>query len=218
MSSDQFTELLPQIYFIIQGAIVTIKYSLSGVFFGLILGIILALLKTSNNKSLRFFADAYTSVFRGTPLLIQLTIVYYGLPGLIGIKLSVFTAGVLAFSMNSGAYVSEIIRAGINSVDRGQFEAAKALGIPNVLMMKDIILPQAVKTILPSLINELINLIKESALISIIGEMDLMRRAQAVSAESLTFFIPMMIAAGSYYILVLLVSTIAKILEKQLNK
>jgi len=149
--------------------------------------------------------------------LIQLTIVYFGLPGLLGIKLSVFTAGVLAFSFNSGAYVSEIIRSGINSVDKGQVEAAKALGITPILRMKDIIIPQAFLSILPALVNELINLVKESALISVIGEMDLMRRAQVVSAETYTFFTPMLTAAAAYYILVLVISSFAMLLEKRLS-
>ena len=167
-------------------------------------------------KILRLFAYAYTSVFRGTPLLIQLTIVYFGLPGLIGVKLSVFAAGVIAFSCNSGAYVSEIIRAGISAVDKGQIEAAKALGIPPILRMKDIVLPQAFRKILPALVNELINLIKESALISIIGEMDLMRRAQIVSADTYSFFTPMLTAAAAYYMLVLIISSFALALEKRL--
>jgi polar amino acid transport system permease protein len=186
------------------------------VFLGLAIGTILAFLKVIDLKILRFAAHAYTSIFRGTPLLIQLTIIYFGLPGLIGLKLSVFTAGVIAFSLNSGAYVSEIIRAGIESVDRGQVEAAKALGVSPVLRMKDIILPQAFRSILPALVNELINLVKESCLISVIGEMDLMRRAQVVSAETYTFFTPMLTAAATYYVMVLIISSFALLLEKRL--
>ncbi len=201
--------------FIAEGTLVTLQYSILSVIFGLMIGVILALCKTSKYTSFRIFADIYTSIFRGTPLLIQLMIVYYGLPT-IGIKLTVFVAGVLAFSLNSGAYVSEVIRAGINAVEKGQFEAAKALGIPKYLAMKDIILPQAIRKILPSLINELINLLKESAIISILGEMDLMRRAQVVAAESYSFFTPMITAALCYYILVISFTALAKILEKRL--
>lgn len=213
---EQFQLLIPQIYFILQGIIITLKYSVCGVFFGLIIGIILAILKVSKNCYLRLVADSYTSIFRGTPLLIQLSIVYFGLPSVIGVKLGVFAAGVIAFSLNSGAYVSEVIRAGINSVDKGQFEAAKALGIPPIAAMRDIIMPQAIRSIMPSLVNELINLVKESALISTIGEMDLMRRAQVISAESYNFFTPMIIAAIAYYLLVLIISNFGKFLEKKL--
>ncbi len=213
---ELLTKFSPKLLFIAEGTLVTLKYSLISVIFGLILGIILAIAKTSKYKSFRIFADIYTSIFRGTPLLIQLMIVYYGLPT-IGIKLTVFGAGVLAFSLNSGAYVSEIIRAGINGIEKGQFEAAKVLGLTKYLAMKDIILPQAIRKILPSLINELINLLKESAIISILGEMDLMRRAQVVAAESYSFFTPMITAAICYYILVASFTFLAKILEQRLE-
>jgi len=215
MLSD-LTNYLPHIFYIIEGSLVTLKYSIFAVFFGLIIGIILAALKVSKHAILRIFADCYTSIFRGTPLLIQLSLVYFALPVLIGIKLSIFTAGVLAFSLNSGAYVSEIIRAGINSVDKGQFEAAWSLGISRYLTMKDIILPQAIRNIFPSLVNELINLLKESALISTLGEMDLMRRAQVVQADTFNYFAPMLSAAATYYVLVLLISSFGKIIEKRL--
>jgi len=213
---EQFLSL-EQVSFIIQGIGVTLAYSLTSVFFGLIIGIFLAILKVGSNRNVRLFANSYTSVFRGTPLLIQLSIIYFGLPSLIDVKLSVFAAGVISFSLNSGAYISEIIRAGINSIDKGQFEAAKALGIPPGLIMKDIILPQATRVILPSLVNELINMIKESALISVVGGHDLMRRAQVVAAETYSFFVPMLIAAATYYILVMAISIMGKYLEKWLK-
>lgn len=213
-----FEQLLDfsSIYFIMQGMVVTLKYSIVSVLLGLIIGILLAICKVSKSCELRLFANFYTSVFRGTPLLIQLSIIYFGLPSVIGIKLGVFVAGSIAFSLNSGAYVSEIIRAGINSVDKGQIEAAKALAIPERLMMKDIILPQAIRNILPSLVNELINLIKESSIISMIGEMDLMRRAQLVSLESYTYFTPILIAGLCYYVMIIIISKLAKIIEKRL--
>lgn len=213
---DDLVAFLPHLYFILKGVTVTLKYSVISVCFGLIIGTILAFLKVIDLKILRLAAHAYTSIFRGTPLLIQLTIIYFGLPGLIGLKLTVFSAGVIAFSLNSGAYVSEIIRAGIESVDKGQVEAAKALGVSPILRMKDIILPQAFRRILPSLVNELINLVKESCLISVIGEMDLMRRAQVVSAETYTFFTPMLTAAAAYYLMVLIISSFALLLEKRI--
>jgi polar amino acid transport system permease protein len=213
---DDIIAFWPHFCYIIKGTGITLQYSVIAVFFGMIIGTLLAICKTADNKALRIFASSYTSVFRGTPMLVQLTIIYFGLPGLIGVKLSVFVAGIIAFSLNSGAYVSEIIKAGINGVDKGHIEAAKALGIPPILRMKDIILPQALRNILPALVNELINLIKESALISVIGGMDLMRRAQYVSSETYTFFAPMLTAAATYYILVMVVSIFAKILEKRL--
>ncbi len=206
----------PKILFIFEGSITTLQYSSLAVMFGLIIGVILLVLRRSHFILLKSFAHIYVSIFRGTPLLIQLSLIYFAMPGLINVKLDVFTAGVLAFSLNSGAYVSEILRAGINSVDVGQVEAAKALGIPPALRMKDIILPQAIRHILPSLVNELINLIKESAIISVIGGMDLMRRANLVASESFDFFMPMLAAAFAYYVMVMIISIFAIILEKRL--
>ena len=213
---EYLTALMPSVLFIAEGALITLQYSLISVFFGLIIGILLAISKTSHFKTLRIFCNFYTSIFRGTPLLIQLSIIYFITPGLLGIKMSVFVAGVIAFSLNSGAYVSEIIRAGIEAVDKGQFEAAKALGVPTHMAMKDIILPQAVRKILPSLINELVNLLKESAIISMLGEMDLMRRAQIVAAEKFDYFTPMITAAICYYVLVFIFSSLASVLEKKM--
>lgn len=213
---DGIAAFLPKILFIAEGIFVTLQYSLTAVFFGLCLGIILAICKRSNNKVIQYIADFYTSIFRGTPLLIQLMIVYNGIPILTGIKMSVFMSGAIAFSLNSGAYVSEIIRAGINAIDPGQIEAAQVLGIPKHIAMRDIVLPQAMRKVLPALINELINLFKESAIISMLGEADIMRRAQMVAAESFNFFTPMITAAICYYILVMCFSKIASILEKKL--
>ncbi|HJD55198.1 MAG TPA: amino acid ABC transporter permease [Rickettsia endosymbiont of Pyrocoelia pectoralis] len=213
---EYLIKFYPKILFIVEGTLVTLQYSVIGVVFGLIIGMLLAICKVNKNRALRFFANFYTSVFRGTPLLIQLTFIYFASPYLIGIKFSVFAAGAISFSLNSGAYVSEVIRAGINAVDKGQFEAAEALAIPKFLIMKDIILPQAIKNIFPSLVNELINLIKESAIISMLGEMDLMRRAQIVMTETYNYFFPLLIAACCYYILVMVISSVAKIIEKKL--
>jgi polar amino acid transport system permease protein len=206
-----------QIFFIIEGVSVTLQYSILSVFFGLFIGSFLALAKVSNIRVLRICADIYTSIFRGTPLIIQLMIVYNVLPQLLGIKLSAFASGIIAFSLNSGAYTSEVIKAGIEAVDKGQFEASKALGIPYRLMMRDIILPQAILKILPSLVNELVNVVKESAIISMIGEMDLMRRAQMVSGETYSYFMTMIVAAVSYYILVMILSKISILVERRIK-
>ena len=211
--SDKF---IANTLFIAEGAAITLKYSLLSVFLGLCIGSILAIFKTSKYRTLQYLGNFYTSIFRGTPLVIQLMIAYNGIPILIGAKVGVFTAGIIAFSLNSGAYVSEIIRAGINSVDPGQMEAAKALGVSEKVAMRDIVLPQAIRKVLPALINELVNLLKESALVSFIGEEDIMRRAQMISAQSYVFFTPMLTAALCYYVLVVVFSKLAGFLEKRL--
>lgn len=215
--------LIKALTYIPQGILITLEYSLISIFFGFIIGSFLALCKVSSSRIMKFFADAYTSIFRGTPLLVQLFFFYYAFPGLINqwfetnIDVSAFTAGIIAFSLNSGAYVSENIKAGIESVDKGQFEAAKSLGIPYKMMMQFIILPQAIKNILPSLVNEAINLVKESAIISIIGEADIMRRANMLAAEQYNFSEPLLVAAMCYYIVVMSLTLLGKFLEKRLK-
>jgi polar amino acid transport system permease protein len=216
---EELTNFWPNILFILEGIKITLQYSIFSVIFGFMIGVLIAIGKIAPFKFLNIICYGYTSIFRGTPLLIQLSIIYFGIPTILPqVNFGVFAAGIIAFSLNSGAYVSEIIRAGIASIDPGQKEAAKILGIPPLLMFKDIILPQAIKYILPALVNELINLIKESAIISVIGEMDLMRRAQIVSAETYSVFIPMLTAAAAYYIMVFIVSNVALLIEKRLNK
>lgn len=207
---------LPEIFFIAKGLLINIQYTFISVFIGLFIAIIVASARVRKSGVVSFLAASYASFFRSTPLMIQLSIIYYVLPGLLGIKISVFAAAIISFSLNSGAYVSEIIRSGINSIDKGQFEAAKALGLSEKNMMLHIILPQAIRKILPALINELINMLKETAIISIIGEAEILRRAQMVASQHYNYLVPMLTAACCYYIVVLCFVWIAGIVEKKL--
>jgi polar amino acid transport system permease protein len=206
---------LKNILYILSGCFVTLEYMLLSLIGGTILGLCLALCKIGKNRFLYQFAQGYTSIFRGTPLLVQLSIVYFGVPQVFHCKLSALGAGVLAFSLNSGAYLSEVIRAGVASIDRGQFEAARVLQIPYFYTMRDIIFPQALKNTLPSLANEAIDLLKETALISTLGEEDLMRRSQLVAAEQYTYFAPLLVAAAGYYCMILMLSFLFKKIESK---
>lgn len=203
---------LESYWFIAQGIGVTISYTLLSLMGGIFIGAALALLRY--NKVAVLFIQAYISILRGTPLLVQLTLVYFVLPAITGVSVSIFFAGIVAFSLNSSAYIAEICRAGLNSVDKGQFEVSHALHIPTFFMWKDIILPQALKTIFPALINESISLLKETALISTLGGQDIMRRAQMVSAEHYTFIEPLCIAALCYYVLTFSLDKVGKKIEK----
>ena len=205
------------ILYILKGSLVTLEYTTISLAFGISIGLILALLKISKKPYFVWPANAYTSLFRGTPLLVQLSIVYFGFPYLLDYKITAFFAGLVAFSLNSGAYLSETLRAGIEAIDIGQYEAAKVLNIPYFFTMRDIILPQAFKNILPALANESISLLKETALISTLGEEDLMRRAQLVAAEKYTYFGPLLIAAAGYYVMVLIIGFLFKRLERKFN-
>lgn len=203
--------------FILEGILVTLKFTVFSLLGGLPIGVLLALFKISDNKILKLFAGFYTSVFRGTPLIVQLSIVYFGLPVLTGINMGTFEAGVLTFALNSAAYVSEHIGAGLKSVDKGQWETAHVLGLSYMQAFRHIILPQAIRTTLPSLINEWVNLIKESALVSIIGEADLFKRAMMVASEKYLYFEPYITVALCYYIMVMTLTFFAARVQKRLS-
>lgn len=212
-----FAAVLPSIPLILEGVIVTLKFTFTSLACGLPLGFLLALAKISPQKMVRLFARGYTSIFRGTPLLVQLGLIYYATPQLTGYTISAFEAGVLTFSLNSAAYSSEIIRAGIESIDVGQWEAAQVLGLTRSQQLRGVILPQAVRNVLPALVNEMVDLLKESALVSTIGEADLLRQAQKVAAEKFLYFEPYIIAAACYYVMVMIISYAAKKLEQRLR-
>lgn len=212
-----FEVILPRLPFILKGVIVTLEYTLVSVFFGFILGAVFALMKLSSKKWLQMLAQAYVSVFRGTPLIVQLSIVYFATPQLFGYTITPYEAGILTFSCNSAAYITEIIRGGILSVDKGQFEAAEALALSYRVKMVHIILPQAIRNILPALVNEAISLLKETALVSIIAENDLLRRANIISAETYLFFEPLLVVAVIYYCLILILTQVSGVLERKLK-
>ncbi|ASS71792.1 arginine ABC transporter permease ArtQ [Bacillus atrophaeus] len=212
-----FSATIPQIPFILEGLGITLKIVVVAAVIGLILGIVLSLCKISMFRPLIWIADFYTSVFRGTPLVLQLMIVYFGLPQLLGFQIDQFWAAVAALSLNSAAYVSEIIRAGINAIDKGQKEAAVALGVPYSKMMKDLLLPQAFKNISPAIVNELITLTKESAIVTVIGLGDIMRRAYQAGAATYNYLEPLIIAGLIYYVLVLILTFVGKAIERKLK-
>ncbi len=212
-----FKDVIPQMPFILEGLKVTLSIVVVSLFIGFILGILLTLCKISVFKPLIWLADFYTSIFRGTPLVLQLLIIYFGLPQLIGFQIDQYTAAVAAFSLNSAAYVSEIIRAGINAIDKGQKEAAVALGIPYAKMMKDLLLPQAFKNISPALVNETITLTKESAIVTVIGLGDVMRRAYQAGAVTYNYLEPLIFAGLIYYVIVLVLTFVGKSVERKLK-
>ena len=200
--------------FLYHGAVTTLKITAMAAVLGFILGVLLSLIKISKCKPLVWFGNFYTSIFRGTPLLVQLCIV----PQLTGMTLTTMQSGVLTFSLNSAAYISEIFRGGINAIDRGQYEAAMSLGVGYRDMMKDIILPQAVKHILPSLVNEAISLLKESSILSYIGAVELLRAADQITVLTFRFFEPYLVIALIYYVFVMLLSMVASRVERWVNR
>ncbi|RWS43743.1 amino acid ABC transporter permease [Bacillus mycoides] len=213
-----FSAITPSIPYILKGLEVTLKIVAASAVVGFILGMLLALCKIARIRVLNIAADIYTSIFRGTPLVLQLMIIYFGVPQMIGYEIPAFLAAVLAFSLNSGAYMSEVIRAGIQAVDKGQTEAAMALGVPYGKMMKNIIFPQALKNILPALVNEFATLTKESAVVTVIGATDLMRRAYIVGGETFKYLEPLLFVGLIYYMLVIILTLVGKAIEGRMKK
>jgi polar amino acid transport system permease protein len=203
--------------YFLKGTSVTLLISLFGVLFGTIVGIVLALMKLSNKKVLNIISSAYIEIVRGTPLILQIFLVYHGLPKLIPMPSSRIVLGTVAVFLNSAAYVAEIIRAGIQSIDKGQTEAARSLGMPEAMTMKTIIIPQAFKNILPALGNEFIVLIKESAIISVIGVQDLMYNADTLRGTTFRPFAPLIFAGIIYFIITFSISKVLGNLERRLG-
>ncbi|ALV65232.1 amino acid ABC transporter permease [Campylobacter fetus subsp. testudinum] len=198
----------------IDSYLTTLGLTLGGISIGIVLGFILAFLKFLNIKILSFIIDEYIDIIRGTPVLLQLMIFAFVILATLSDN---FYAAVIALGLNSSAYVAEIVRSGINSVDKGQMEAARAMGLNYSVSMRQIIFPQAIKNILPALANEFISLFKETSVVGLIGIFDLTMQSKSLQA---TLFSPepILFAGVIYYANVKLFSLLAKLLENRLNK
>lgn len=196
---------------------ITLKFTFFSTIMGFFSGFILALVTLSKNKFFVFLAKAYISVFRGTPLLVQLMLIYFATPQLTGYTISALEAGVLSFGLNSAAYISEALRGGILAVDKGQWEGAMSLGVPKHRFLLDIIFPQAIKNSLPSLVNESIMLLKDSSLVSVIGVADTLRWADLIQAKTFRAFEAFIVAAAVYYVLVMALNFLGSLLEKKVR-
>ena len=204
--------------YFITGLKSTLGLSIISVLIGIVIGSLLALMKLSKHKPLKWIAAVYIEVVRGTPMITQLFIVYFGSYVLFGLDMNPFIAGIIAVSLNSGAYVAEIIRSGIQSIDKGQMEAGRSLGMTQSMTMKEIIVPQAVKNILPALCNEFITVIKETSIVSVIGVTDLMYNVNIVRGISFRPLEPLLIAAVIYFILTFGLSKAVNILEGKMKQ
>ncbi|MBO0418669.1 amino acid ABC transporter permease [Vagococcus fluvialis] len=223
-----FGKMIKWIPTFIDGMIVTVVLSLMTVFLGSIIGLVATFLQQSQKKSLKAVANIYTQVIRGTPLLVQLYIWLYGLP-LIGISLPTlpflgdvygsreFLTAVVALSINSGAYICELLRGGLESIDKGQMEAGRSLGLSRKETMKSAIIPQAIRVVLPGLGNEFIAMIKESSIVSVVGIFDVMYTSNIVKAATYSIFEPLIIVAIIYFFLTYSLTGIMKQLEKRLS-
>lgn len=203
---------------LLEGAVVyTLPLSLITFVLGLAIAVLTALSRISNAKTLQWIARAYVSAIRGTPLLVQLFILFYGLPS-IGIVIDPFPAAVLGFSLNVGAYASEVIRAAILSIPKGQWEAAQMIGMNYVQMMRRVILPQATRVSIPPLSNTFISLVKDTSLASLILVTEMFRRAQEIAATNYEFLLLYAEVAILYWIICFLLSIVQSNLENRFDR
>lgn len=179
------SKLYNTILFILKGSNVTLSLFLIVLMISIPLAIVFSLIRMSKNKVCNFIIGVYIWIFRGTPLLIQLFFIYFGMPYL-GLKISRFNAAIMTFTLNYSAYFTEIFRYGIQSIDKGQYEASKALGMDNYQMMKRVIIPQVVKRVIPATCNEVISLVKDTSLVAIIGMEEMLRASKEIMTRDFT--------------------------------
>lgn len=209
-----FSVLLPYWHLFLNGALVTVKASLFGVLIGTAGGLFVGAFRVLPFAPLRWLAWLYISVLRGTPLMVQLFLIYFGLPEL-GVNLDAFLAGVLGIGINSSAYVGEIVRGGIESILRGQWEAAKVLGLSYWQSLWTIIMPQAVRSMLPAIGNEFVALIKESSLLSVLAISDLTQAGQQVRSVTYASFESFIVVGLVYLFLTSAATGALSLLEKK---
>jgi polar amino acid transport system permease protein len=212
-----FELIIKSIPNLLRGLYVTMELGILGIFIGSIFGLLAGLARLSKSRFLRGIAIAYSDFFRGTPMIVQLFIVYFALPALLKINIESFLACAIVCSINSGAYISEVVRAGILGVDRGQTEAGKSLGLNSIQIMYNIVFPQAIKRILPALGNEFIGLIKATSIVSVIGMRELTGEGQIIISRTYASLEIWLLVAIFYLVLIMTLSRLVNFLERKLN-
>ena len=208
---------------VLEGLQNTLLIAVMGLLIGILIGTIIAIVRVMPKykvmpRVLNGIAGCYVGTFRGTPIVVQLLIFYYVLFPLLGMNIDSIHVAILVFGLNSGAYISEIMRSGILSIDHGQMEAGRAVGLGYWTTMIRIVIPQAVKNILPTLGNEFIALIKETSVVSFIGATDLCKSFEIIGSNTYEFMVPYLAMAIIYIILVLFISLLIKLMERSLRK
>lgn len=205
---------------VLGGLVSTLEIAFFGFLIGLVIGLIIASVKVAGKenkiaKGISHIGDVYVIFFRGTPIIVQLLLAYYVLFPLLGLKIDKLIVAIVTFGMNSGAYVSEIMRGGILSVDKGQSEAGRSLGLGYFKTMIKIVLPQAFKNMLPTLGNEIIALVKDTSVVSFIAVTDLTNAFQLIGSGTYEFVVPYLMLAATYLLITLTLSGIIKLLERR---
>lgn len=213
-----FIEILTNSFpVLMQGLRMTLIISISSIFLAMIIGLVVSLMRLSGVKVLDIISKTYVDIIRGTPLIIQAFFLYFGLPDLLNIRIDNLTAGIIIMSLNAGAYMSEVFRGGILSVPYGQTEAARSLGLSNAKTMRKVIIPQAVKNMVPAFINQMIISLKDTSLLSVIGLGELTQRGQIVVAATYNSFEIYFIIGVMYFVLIKLISLLGDYVERKLK-
>ena len=201
-----------------EGLKMTIILTVVSIFFALILGIIFGMFRVSRSIWLRGIGTTFVDIFRGTPLLVQAFFIYFGIPSAMGFQMSALTAGIITLSLNAGAYMTEIVRGGIQSVDKGQMEASRSLGIGYLPTMRKVILPQAIRTMIPSYINQFVITLKDTSILSVIGIAELTQTGRIIIAGNYQAFKMWLIIGIIYFIVIMALTKLSDRLEKRINK
>lgn len=206
----------------LEGVLLTVKISVFAILIGMVIGFFTCLLRMSKNVVLRFIAGVYVWIIRGTPMIVQAFIIYFGVPQLIqtfipSFKIDSYTAGLITLSLNAGAYMSEVYRGGLLAVPKGQTEAARSLGLSSSKTMLKVILPQAFKVAIPSMVNQVIITIKDSSILSVIGLAELVNRAKVYVGSSYQFFATYSIVAVYYLVVISILMLLSQYLEKRMS-
>jgi glutamine transport system permease protein len=200
------------------GLKITVILTVISIFFALILGIIFGMFRVSRSIWLRAIGTTFVDIFRGTPLLVQAFFIYFGIPAAMGFQMSAFTAGVITLSLNAGAYMTEIVRGGIQSVDKGQMEASRSLGVGYLPTMRKVILPQAIRTMIPSYINQFVITLKDTSILSVLGIAELTQTGRIIIAGNFQSFKMWLIIGIIYFIVIMALTKLSDRLEKRINK
>ena len=211
-------ELFAQTYpRLLQGLWMTIELTLVSLLIAAVLGLLFGLLSVSRTTFLRGISRVYIDIIRGTPLIVQVFFIYFGIPSALNMRLDAFIAGVIALSLNAGAYTAEIVRGGIQSIDKGQMEAARSLGLPYTMAMRRVVLPQAIKTKIPAIVNQCIITLKDSSLVSVIGLAELTQTGRLIIANNFESLKMWIIIGVMYFIPIMILSKVSSHIERKMS-
>ncbi len=209
-----FLQNLPRL---LEGLSLTLQLTILSLIFAIIVGMISCFFKISSIKPLNWIATIYLSVIRGTPLMVQAYFLYFGIASVLSIQIPSFWASVIVLTLNAGAYLSEIFRSGISAVNKGQMEAARSLGLPYHVAMSKVIIPQAIRIVIPSVVNQFIITLKDTSIISVIGMGELMRVGTLIANRTFRGFETYAMVAIVYFIVIIILTKISQIIERRLS-